>query len=58
MIMSLINRPDSHEIQESLCQQDKTIISRANIYRIVIVNRKVTVRTTSIFTELPIEYKS
>ena len=43
MIMSLINRQDSHEIQESLCQQNKTIISRANIYRTVIVNRKVTV---------------
>ena len=43
MIMSFINRQDSHEIQESLCQQDKTIISRTNIYRTVVVNRKVTV---------------
>ena len=43
IIMSFINRLDSHEIQESLCQQNKTIISRANIYRTVIVNRKVTV---------------
>ena len=43
IIMSFINRLDSHEIQESLSQQDKTIISRANIYRTVIVNRKDTV---------------
>ena len=43
IIMSFINRQDSHEIQESLCQQNKTIISRANIYRTDIVNRKVTV---------------
>ena len=40
IIMSFINRIDSHEIQEILCQQDKTIISRVNLYRTV---RKVTV---------------
>ena len=43
IIMSFINRQDSHEIQENLCQQNKTIICRANIYRTDIVNRKVTV---------------
>ena len=41
--MSFINRLDSHEIQEILCQQDKTIISRVNLYRTVVLNRKVTV---------------
>ena len=41
--MSFINRLDSHEIQEILCQQDKTIISRVNLYRTVVLNWKVTV---------------
>ena len=41
IIISFINRLDSHEIQVILCQQEKTLISRANIYRTVIVNRKV-----------------
>ena len=41
--MSFINRLDSHEIQEILCKQDKTIISRVNLYRTVVLNRKVTV---------------
>ena len=43
IIMSFINRIDSHEIQEILCQQDKTIISRVNLYRTVVLSRKVTV---------------
>ena len=40
--MSFINRLDSHEIQKILCQLDKTIISRVNLYRTVVLNRKVT----------------
>ena len=40
--MSFINRLDSHEIQEILYQQDKTIISRVNLYRTFVLNRKVT----------------
>ena len=43
MMMNFINRLDSHEIQEILCQQDKTIISRVNLYRTVVLSRKVTV---------------
>ena len=43
IIISFTNRLDSHKIQEILCQQDKTIISRVNLYRTVVLNRKVTV---------------
>ena len=43
IIMSFINRLDSHEIQEILCQQVKTIISRVNLYSTVVLIRKVTV---------------
>ena len=38
--MSFVNRLDSHEIQEILCQQDKTIISKVNLYRTVDINMK------------------
>ena len=43
MIMSLIYIQDSHEIQEIHSQQDKTIISRVNLYRTVVLNWKDTV---------------
>ena len=43
IIMSFINRQDSHEIQEIHSQQDKTIISRVNLYRTVVLNWKDTV---------------
>ena len=43
MIMSFINRQDRHEIQESLCQQDKHCNQYSHYNRTVIVDRKVTV---------------
>ena len=42
IIINFINRLDSHEIQEILCQQDKTIINIVNLYRTVVLNWKDT----------------